>query len=173
MLLRKGPLHAQHLVGFGQGQFGRSGPGRVLHGDMLTCQGIKKILRHGLAGGQHRLHRYCRLLAIRLRHHYLLSTGRGSDRARVCLVHSPSTARNAPEGRIDLMYLIAIAWLYVALLAAVTDNSVVGGVLTFVFYGLAPMTLFLWLFGTPTRRRRQRQREANDLNDRAETDGDQ
>ena len=71
------------------------------------------------------------------------------------------------------MYLIAIAWLYVALLAAVTDNSVVGGVLTFVFYGLAPMTLFLWLFGTPTRRRRQREREANDLNDRAETDGDQ
>ena len=69
------------------------------------------------------------------------------------------------------MYLIAIAWLYVALLAAVTDNSVVGGVLTFVFYGLAPMALFLWLFGTPTRRRRQR--EANDLNDRAETDGDQ
>ena len=71
------------------------------------------------------------------------------------------------------MYLIAIAWLYVALLAAVTDNSVVGGVLTFLFYGLAPKTLFVWLFGTPTRRRRQRQREANDLNDRAETDGDQ
>ena len=69
------------------------------------------------------------------------------------------------------MYLIAIAWLYVALLAAVTDNTVVGGVLTFIFYGLAPMALFLWLFGTPTRRRRQR--EANDLNDRAETDGDQ
>ena len=71
------------------------------------------------------------------------------------------------------MYLIAIAWLYVALLAAVTDNAVVGGVLTFVFYGRAPMTLFLWLFVTPTRRQRQRQREANDLNDRAETDGDQ
>ena len=71
------------------------------------------------------------------------------------------------------MYLIAIAWLYVALLAAVTDNSVVGGVLTFVFYGLAPMTLFLWLFGTPTRRWRWRRRRVGDLNDRAETDGDQ
>lgn len=71
------------------------------------------------------------------------------------------------------MYLIAIAWLYVALLAAITDNSVVGGVLTFVFYGLAPMALFLWLFGTSSRRRRQREREANGLNDRAETDGDQ
>ena len=71
------------------------------------------------------------------------------------------------------MYLIAIAWLYVALLAAVTDNSVVGGVLTFVFYGPAPMALFLWLFGTSSRRRRQREREAKGLNDRAETDGDQ
>jgi len=71
------------------------------------------------------------------------------------------------------MYLIAIAWLYVALLAAVSDSTVVGGLLTFIFYGLAPMALFFWLFGTPTRRRRQREREANGLNDRAESDADQ
>ncbi|ENO90187.1 hypothetical protein C666_02975 [Thauera linaloolentis 47Lol = DSM 12138] len=71
------------------------------------------------------------------------------------------------------MYLIAIAWLYVALLAAITENTAVGGVLTFIFYGLAPMALFFWLFGTPTRRRRQREREASGLNDRAESDADQ
>ena len=74
------------------------------------------------------------------------------------------------------MYLIAIAWLYVALLAAVTDNSVVGGVLTFVFYGLAPMTLFLWLFGTPARRRRSAQRtlrEGVGEDDRGDAGGDQ
>ena len=71
------------------------------------------------------------------------------------------------------MYLIAIAWLYVALLAAITDNTVVGGVLTFIFYGLAPMALFFWLFGTPARRQRQREREASDLNDRTESDTDQ
>ena len=71
------------------------------------------------------------------------------------------------------MYLIAIAWLYVALLAAISDTTVVGGVLTFIFYGIAPMALFFWLFGTPARRRRQREREASDLNDRAESNADQ
>lgn len=54
------------------------------------------------------------------------------------------------------MYLIAIAWLYVALLAAISDTTVVGGVLTFVFFGLAPLALFMWLFGTRARHRRQR-----------------
>lgn len=72
------------------------------------------------------------------------------------------------------MYVIAIAWIYVALLAAITETTVVGGVLTFVFYGLAPLALVLWLFGTPDRRRRQRSRETDEgLNDRAESDGDQ
>ncbi len=72
------------------------------------------------------------------------------------------------------MYVIAIAWIYVALLAAITETTVVGGVLTFVFYGLAPLALVLWLFGTPDRRRRQRSRETDeDLNDRAESDDDQ
>ncbi|MBT0963651.1 hypothetical protein [Denitromonas iodatirespirans] len=57
------------------------------------------------------------------------------------------------------MYIIAIAWLYVALLAAITDTTVVGGVLTFVFLGLLPMSLFLWLFGTPARRRKLREKD--------------
>lgn len=51
------------------------------------------------------------------------------------------------------MYVVAIAWLYVTLLMAATESSLTAGVLTFVFYGLAPLSLFLWLFGTPQRRR--------------------
>jgi hypothetical protein len=56
------------------------------------------------------------------------------------------------------MYIIAIAWLYVALMAAISDTTVVGGVLTFVFMGALPMGLFLWLFGTPARRRKLREK---------------
>lgn len=56
------------------------------------------------------------------------------------------------------MYIVAIAWLYVALLAAITDTTVVGGVLTFVFYGIFPLGLYLWLVGTPARRRRKKLR---------------
>lgn len=65
------------------------------------------------------------------------------------------------------MYLIAIAWLYVALLAAVAEDTVLGGILTFVFYGAAPLALVLWLLGSPIRRQRRRQREqaANDSAD--------
>lgn len=51
------------------------------------------------------------------------------------------------------MYVIAIGWLYVILLMAAAETSLTAGVLTFVFYGLAPLALFLWLFGTPQRRR--------------------
>lgn len=73
------------------------------------------------------------------------------------------------------MYLVAIAWLYVALLAAVSDDTIVGGVLTFVFYGLAPLALFLWLFGSRARRRRREAAQLVDesLNDRADSGQDQ
>lgn len=54
------------------------------------------------------------------------------------------------------MYVVAIAWLYVVLLMSLTERSVAAGVATFVFYGLAPLALFLWLVGTPERRRRRR-----------------
>lgn len=53
------------------------------------------------------------------------------------------------------MYIVAIAWLYITLLMAATEASVVAGVLTFVFYGLLPCALFLWVVGTPHRRRQQ------------------
>jgi Na+-transporting methylmalonyl-CoA/oxaloacetate decarboxylase gamma subunit len=51
------------------------------------------------------------------------------------------------------MYIVAIAWLYVAILMALTERSLTAGVMTFVFYGLAPLALLLWLTGTPHRRR--------------------
>ena len=74
------------------------------------------------------------------------------------------------------MYIIAIAWLYVVLIAAISDTTVVGGVLTFVFWGLGPLALFLWLAGTPARRRAAAHREDLDAapsNDRTESDIDQ
>lgn len=60
------------------------------------------------------------------------------------------------------MYIIAIAWLYVVLMMAITEQTVVAAVLTVLLYGIAPLALFLWIFGTPARRRaaaRRPQRE--------------
>lgn len=51
------------------------------------------------------------------------------------------------------MYIIAIGWLYITVLMAATEKTVLAGVLSLFFYGLAPVALMLWIFGTPARRR--------------------
>ncbi len=54
------------------------------------------------------------------------------------------------------MYIVAIGWMFVVgCMAAVeaATSSVVGGIVTLFIYGLLPLALFLWLVGTPQRRR--------------------
>jgi biotin transporter BioY len=66
------------------------------------------------------------------------------------------------------MYIVAIAWLYVALMMAITEPSFIGGLLTLVFYGIAPCALVLWIFGAPQRRKNRSvavaQRESDEPN---------
>lgn len=62
------------------------------------------------------------------------------------------------------MYIVAIAWLYVTLLMAFTESSITAGILTFLFYGLLPCALFIWIVGTP-QRRRNRLRDAQHLDE--------
>ncbi len=60
------------------------------------------------------------------------------------------------------MYLIAIAWIYVVLMMALVEamsaqGTVLGAVITFVLYGVLPLSLLMYILGTPGRRRlRQR-----------------
>lgn len=61
------------------------------------------------------------------------------------------------------MYIVAIAWLYVTLMMALTEPSITAGVLTFLFYGLLPCALLLWLIGTPQRRRNRSMRALEQL----------
>jgi hypothetical protein len=51
-----------------------------------------------------------------------------------------------------ILYIVAIGWLYVTLMMALAENNIVAGSMTFIFYGLAPCALLLWLFGFPRRR---------------------
>jgi biotin transporter BioY len=53
------------------------------------------------------------------------------------------------------MYIIAIGWIWVAFMMAITERSIVAGLMTFIFYGLLPCGLLLYIMGTPARRRRQ------------------
>ncbi len=54
------------------------------------------------------------------------------------------------------MHIVAIGWLYVTLMMAITEKNITAGVLTFVFYGLMPCALLLLLGGTRLRRRAAR-----------------
>ena len=58
------------------------------------------------------------------------------------------------------MYIVAIAWLYVVLMMSLTEQSWIAGIGTFVFYGVAPLSLVLWIVSTPARRRRRKAQEA-------------
>ncbi len=65
------------------------------------------------------------------------------------------------------MYLIAIGWLYVALMMAVAEathsnGTVLGAVITFILYGVAPCALVLYLLGSPARRRAIKARETRE-----------
>ncbi|HWU83855.1 MAG TPA: hypothetical protein VN028_00830 [Rhodocyclaceae bacterium] len=55
------------------------------------------------------------------------------------------------------MYIIAIGWLYIIVLMAATEHSVVAGLLTLIFYGIAPVALLFWIFGARGRRRARMQ----------------
>jgi hypothetical protein len=62
------------------------------------------------------------------------------------------------------MYLVVIAWLYVVLMMSVaeatnTNGTVLGAIVTFVLYGLAPITLVVYIMGTPGRKRAIKARE--------------
>jgi len=67
------------------------------------------------------------------------------------------------------MYLVAIAWIYVVLMMAVAEamasnGTVLGAVITFVLYGVLPLSVVMYLMATPMRRRaRQAADAAQDL----------
>lgn len=61
--------------------------------------------------------------------------------------------------------LVAVAWLYVALMMAAAEasspvGSVLGAFITFVLYGVLPLLPLLYILSTPARRRARRAREA-------------
>lgn len=45
------------------------------------------------------------------------------------------------------MYIIVLAWIYVIFMMSITEQSVIAGILTFLLYGILPLTLILYLAG--------------------------
>jgi len=72
------------------------------------------------------------------------------------------------------MYLVAFAWLYVALMMALAEatssqGSLLGSLVTFALYGLLPIAILLYLMGTPSRRAARRRAEQAEAS--AQADG--
>ena len=76
------------------------------------------------------------------------------------------------------MYIIAIGWLYVTVLVAFNEPTVISGIISFIFYGLLPCGLLLWLAGSKVRRQRRRYQESladqrADTGNRSDAEADQ
>ncbi len=52
------------------------------------------------------------------------------------------------------MYIVAIGWLFVALMMAITATGFLSALGMLLVYGILPLGLFLWIAGAPQRRRR-------------------
>jgi hypothetical protein len=66
------------------------------------------------------------------------------------------------------MYIVPIAWLYVALMMAVAEatnsnGTVLGAIFTFLIYGLGPVALVVYLMGSPARKKAIKARDAAEL----------
>ncbi len=64
------------------------------------------------------------------------------------------------------MHLVALAWIYVVLMMAVVEalspqGSVLGALVTFMLYGVLPLSIVLYVMGAPMRRRARQRAQAS------------
>jgi membrane protein implicated in regulation of membrane protease activity len=69
-----------------------------------------------------------------------------------------------------MMLMTAVAWIYVVGLMALTEPSIVAGVMTFVLYCVIPLSILFYLTGS--RRRKRKAARIAELNARAHASAD-
>lgn len=57
------------------------------------------------------------------------------------------------------MYIIAIAWIYVVFMMAITETTAIAGIMTFLLYGVLPVSIIVYVMGTGGRKRKRRAQE--------------
>ena len=53
------------------------------------------------------------------------------------------------------MHIAAVGWMYVVLMMAITEDSVIAGIMTFFFYGVLPTLIIIYITGSGRRRQRR------------------
>ena len=62
---------------------------------------------------------------------------------------------------LTLMYIVVIAWIYIAILMSVAEanasnGTILGAIITFLLYGLLPLGILSYIMGTQARKRTRR-----------------
>jgi len=55
------------------------------------------------------------------------------------------------------MHIAAVGWIYVVLMMSIVEESFVASIMTFLLYGVLPVTIIIYIGGTGKRRRRREQ----------------
>jgi len=68
------------------------------------------------------------------------------------------------------MLIVALGWMFVVLLMSLAeatspDGTLLGALITFVLYGVLPVSIVLYVMATPLRRRRRLRQEAQQAAD--------
>lgn len=63
-----------------------------------------------------------------------------------------------------MLYIVAIGWMFVVVLMSVVEatasnGTVLGAFFTFLLYGVVPLSLVLYLLGTPLRAKQRQAKE--------------
>lgn len=71
------------------------------------------------------------------------------------------------------MHIVALGWMFVVVLMSAAEatspqGSLLGAVVTFVFYGLVPVGIVVYVMNTPHRRRARRRLEEEEARRAAE-----
>jgi len=64
------------------------------------------------------------------------------------------------------VHIAAVGWIYVTLMMAITEETVVAGIMTFFLYGVLPTMIILYVGGSGRRRQRREQQQLQALQER-------
>lgn len=73
------------------------------------------------------------------------------------------------------MHIVALGWMFVVVLMSAAEatspqGSLLGAMVTFVFYGLVPVGIVVYVMNTPHRRRARRRQEEEEARNAAPPD---
>lgn len=66
------------------------------------------------------------------------------------------------------MLIVAVAWIYVVGLMALTEPSIVAGVMTFLIYCVIPLAILYYLTGSRRRKNKRARQELREQRDQRE-----